>query len=186
MNQKGYFVSRQQYYYSGDAVVEIATNSIDSAGADMLGEKFRREGEGDTYADPREAASAAIAILDAWKKTNPDVAGIAVGNFSMGFEGEPKDPGEVTAWAQEKYDDLPKCECGCGHVIGAEYCKWDDFMFVNENHYETWLGEQPICCNKCDQELITKDAFWESDRPYHADCWYDVFIADEDEEVEYA
>ena len=62
----GYVVTRQNYYYSGLKVVEIASGGIDGSGPDALCQKYA--GEFTVYADPREAAQTAIEIARQWRK----------------------------------------------------------------------------------------------------------------------
>lgn len=66
-----FFVSRQQYYYSGTSTVEVTAGGLDYAGADMLRTKYRHLGESEEYTSAVEAVKAAIAIRDAWIRDYP-------------------------------------------------------------------------------------------------------------------
>jgi len=114
-----WFVSRQCYWgVDPDEahVVEIAAGGLDYANPDMLVEKYA--GEGQEYEDPREAVEAAIEIAKLWKSDNPKLnIGIAhgfTGGCTMPFEAsEIKD---LRKWAQEAYNNLPKCD-RCGEIL---------------------------------------------------------------------
>lgn len=130
-----YFVSRQHYYYSGECMVEIACGGLDYANADMLVEKY--VGEGEEYADPREAAIAAIEVCKDWRKDDQKDAKVTVvstGGFSL--EGEGMTFAQVKEWAEKAYEKLPKCDY-CGELLGKETWQneesdWTGFTFCRE------------------------------------------------------
>lgn len=105
----GYFVSRQKVWPSGEPVVEIA-GCLDAAGPDMMVPYFRKEGDGGEFDDPREAASAAIRVRDAWWAggKNPylkDWSKVVINEFET--------DADVLAWSERAFARIPKCvECG--------------------------------------------------------------------------
>lgn len=129
-----FFVSRQHYFgveESDARIVEIASGGIDYANADMLGVQYRKEGEGEEYTDPREAAEAAIKICEAWRRdageAGPEftinVGYGHTGGFTMPFE--PSTFEEVREWALDRYEQMPKCD-RCGEAItGSSYSLCD-------------------------------------------------------------
>ena len=98
-----FFVSRQSYWPEGQLTVEIAGGGLDYANPDMLVEKYKHLGEGQEFDDPVEAAEAAIAVAQAWRKDAPGkkicVAYGYTGGFTMPFE--PSTQKDVMAWARE-------------------------------------------------------------------------------------
>ena len=87
----GFFVSRQNYYFTSRLVVEVVAGGVDYAGPDMLVEAYQHLGEGIEYEDPCEAVKKAIAICREWRKDDgrQDIH-VAVGNTGgMGIELEP-------------------------------------------------------------------------------------------------
>lgn len=140
-----YYVSRQHYYYSGESIVEVAQGGIDYAGADMLVKKY--EGEAQEYANPVEAAEAAINIRKHWQKDYPDkVIGIAIGNnHGFGLEFEPSSDEEVLAIAKELYEKMAKCDA-CGELIEEKWTliDYDDFHFCSEYCCEKFVAENEI------------------------------------------
>ena len=70
------------YYQDGINVVEIETNGFDSLSPGMLVEKYA--GEGECFADPRDAVETAIRIRDAWIADGGEVAGITFGTTESG------------------------------------------------------------------------------------------------------
>lgn len=110
-----WFVSRQQYFGVEPEeryMVEIAAGGLNYANADMLVSKY--SGEGQEYADPREAVNVALEIAEAWQKDKPEivvnVGHGATGGMTMPFEGSEKD--ELIAWGEETWEGLEKCPCG--------------------------------------------------------------------------
>ena len=142
-----YFVSRQRYWSEGTPVVEVAAGGLDYANPDMLGFKYRAEGEGEEYTDPREAVEAAIAVCRAWRAdgTRCHVATGATGGFTMPFE--PTTFRDARAWAERAWERLPKCD-GCGKPLPSEreqYRRLDD-----------WTGER-FCSERCCERAIEFD-----------------------------
>jgi hypothetical protein len=108
-----WFVSRQDYWgEESPLAVEIAAGGLDHANADMLGVAYESLGEGREYDDPREAADAAIAIAEAWRRDSgrPDEITVRVGytgGMSIPFdEGTDED---ARAWAERARAALPTC-----------------------------------------------------------------------------
>lgn len=141
-----WFVSRQSYWGvepEDQYCVEIARGGLIYTNPDMLVSKY--DGEGEEYADPREAVEAALKIRDAWKKDDPDltinVAHGATMGFTIPFEGDGDEA--LKKWAETEYENLPKCD-QCGELIEEEYKLFDyeDFKFCREYCAEKWLSEQ--------------------------------------------
>lgn len=138
MKQKSpkWFVSRQSYWPDGELVVEIAGGGRDYANPDMLFPQWVRLGEGQEFSDPREAATSAITIAQAWRHADPDAEitvrhGTTCG-FTVPFE-ESSDE-EVLAWAEHLYQTLPKCD-RCGDVLHEVWRLHDDleeYVFCSE------------------------------------------------------
>jgi len=134
-----FFVSRQCYWPTGDLIVEIAMGGMDYANPDMLCSKF--PGEAEEYADPREAAKAAIEVARLWKEAEPDkeisVASGYTGGCTLPFE--PSSCQEITDWAEELYDKMEKCDV-CGELLGSEVLtdEFGDFKFCGEHCAEKW------------------------------------------------
>lgn len=119
-----WFVSRQDYWGEENPLaVEIAAGGIDYANADMLGVVYRSLGEGEEYDDPGEAAAAAIAIAEAWRRDSgrpADEITVRVGytgGMSISFEEGSDD--EARAWAERTRAMLPACP-HCGKLMGSE------------------------------------------------------------------
>ena len=139
-----FYVSRQKYYYSGINAVEIANGGQDLAGSDMLVPKY--QGEGQEYADPREAVEAAINICRAWRKDGTTSAKLVMGStLGMGIELEPITFEDAEKLAEKLHDKLPKCD-QCGAILGKERFKHvydcDDLEFCSEqcaeaNYYDS-------------------------------------------------
>jgi hypothetical protein len=116
-----YFVSRQCYWPEGDLMVEIAVGGLDYANPDQMVDRFSSLGEGCEFDDPREAVESAVDVLNAWRKLSPSEEI----NIGYGFTGgntlpfEPSTIEECQAWAEERYEKLPKCD-ECGELIGKE------------------------------------------------------------------
>lgn len=105
-------VTRQHQWPDGRFVVEVSSGGLDYANPGALSRKYR--GEFEQFTDPREAASTAIEICRAWRKDGQPNAKVGYG--STGGTTMPFDPctfEELTAWAQEAWEKIPKCaECG--------------------------------------------------------------------------
>lgn len=141
-----YYVSCQIYWPDEEHIVEIALGGQQYANPDMLVVKYSSLGEGREYADPVEAAKAAIAIKDAWNAdlrqdlsnyTNngegritcpqAQVAHGATMGDTMPFEGESDE--DVLKWAAERLANLECCDrIGCGTPLqnGSVYHLVDD------------------------------------------------------------
>lgn len=116
------FITRQSYWHeSGAYAVEIAA-TLDTSGPDALVAKYA--GEMEEYTNPMEAVEAAIHIADKWGEDTDEIIPVAISmagdivypSLDDGFD--TSDPAEMTtlrAWAQEKFDAMPKCD-RCGSV----------------------------------------------------------------------
>lgn len=118
---KIWFVSRQNYWGVDDPLcVEIALGGRDYANPDMLVEKYA--GEGQEYADPREAAKSAVAIAESWRKDTTEKVRIdvgATGGNTMPFTDDMTD-GEVLAWGAREYEKAEKCAL-CGDILPKNF-----------------------------------------------------------------
>ena len=135
----GYYVSRQHYYYSGDLAVEIAAGGLDYAGCDMLAGNYGFEG---LYHDPREAAKAALNLLDEWKRRDPgaDIK-LAFGhNLDLIEPYTTHSRRKLTEWAEREYERLPRCD-ECGGLI--EDSPWRVTMWGDDAQY---CSER--CCDR--------------------------------------
>jgi hypothetical protein len=154
-----YFVSRQMYWPDGDAVVEIAVGGSDVSGCDMLVAKYA--GEGEEYADPREALQAAVDIREAWKQdarkrengewiseVNADEIRIEAGS-GMDVQGGYDFPEneELRSWAEKELERLPKCD-RCGEIIEDKkkvtLWDYDDSAFCCEGCAERFQEEREL------------------------------------------
>lgn len=142
-----FFVSRQRYWPDSELFVEIASGGRDMANPDMLVPFFSLIGEGEEFADPRKAVEAALKIRDAWKKITDEEISVGhgcTGGMTMPFS--PSTDEELTAWAEDIYFGLPKCQY-CGELISKEYSNPLSFdeVFCSENcaekDYEFQLNE---------------------------------------------
>jgi hypothetical protein len=111
-----YFVSRQMYWPAGDLAVEVSLGS-DSAGPDMLVEKYKSLGEGKEFADPREAVEAAILVRRKWAKDVKKRIVLSFGDADFGWE--PRRQADLLRWAEKRYEQAPKCD-ECGKILGKE------------------------------------------------------------------
>jgi hypothetical protein len=143
MNTNTYFVSRQIYWPEGEHIVEVAVGGLDYANPDMLVHKY--EGEAVEYADARAAAESAISIRDAWRKDEPnteiDVAHGCTGGMTMPFEACTAE--ELTAWAEKRWENTPKCD-HCGAVLPEAY-------------FTDAFGEARFCREYCAEEEVSDE-----------------------------
>lgn len=141
-----WFVSRQNYWGEENPLaVEIAAGGLDYANADMLGVAYASLGEGREYDDPREAADAAIAVAEAWRRDSgrpADEITVRVGytgGMSIPFE-EGTDE-EARAWAERTRAALPTCP-QCGDLMGSErWVPWDFAVDDDEACCSQWCCE---------------------------------------------
>lgn len=147
-----WYVSRQSYSSMGEnaLVVEIAGGGRDYSNPGQLVSKY--SGEAEEYTDPREAVKVATEIASQWRKDlrqagehrKITIRRGHTGGFTMPFE--PTTIKEATDWAEETYEELPKC-AGCGGLLGKE----------------TWTPDgiddpDLICCSeRCAEKLIEPD-----------------------------
>ncbi len=133
-----YYVSRQCRWPDGKLLVEIVSGGLDHAGADMLTPRF--PGEGQEYADPREAVEVAVRICAAWREvsTRAEWPRLAYGSTLGGIcETEPCSFSAARKAAKATWEALEKCE-RCGEPLpdkrkrfrandwdGLEYCSSD-------------------------------------------------------------
>jgi len=140
-----WFVSRQSYWgEESPYAVEIAYGGLDYANPDMLCTKYH--GEGEEYTDPREAATTAVEIAQAWRKDCPDKdITVRVGfthGFTMPFD-EDTDEAAI-AWGEKKYELLPKCP-HCGEVMEERWTRAlcdDEDACCSENCANMYFEEQ--------------------------------------------
>ena len=151
---KGYYVCRQWYYYSGELMVELTEGGLDYAGPDHLVEKYPELGEGDAYAKPQEAAVAAVRVMRAWQKDEPDkevhltVRTQLAGYFGM--EGEPWTIRDIRLWAAEAWEKLPRC-ARCGEVVPEDGAYGNCRTVFDDNEY-------PFCSEYCaDQDWFESE-----------------------------
>ena len=137
-----WFVSRQHYWGEENPLaVEIAAGGTDYANADMLGVAYHSLGEGREYDDPREAAAAAIAVAEAWRRDSGrtgDEITVRVGytaGMSIPFEEGTDD--EAHEWAVRAFAALPKCP-HCGELMGSE--RWVPADFP--------IDDDEACCSE--------------------------------------
>lgn len=81
MSEK-YVVTRQEYWPTGEPVVEVAAGGIDFCNCDALVPAY--QGEFKEFDDPLAAVETAIEICDKWRSDGVVEAQIAVG-FTAGF-----------------------------------------------------------------------------------------------------
>ena len=109
-------VTRQRQWPEGTPVVEISAGGLDYTNPDALVQRYA--GEFETFDDPREAVAVAIAICKSWRRDGERRARLAVG--ATGGMTMPFDPctfPEARAWADRRYDEVPKCDA-CGELLG--------------------------------------------------------------------
>jgi hypothetical protein len=135
---KRWTVTRQHQWPDGGSLVEVSAGGIDYTNPDALCKKYK--GELDEFTDPREAAEAAIAICKAWRNDGEKSAKVghgATGGMTMPFDSCTFK--ELLQWAEETYEELPKC-AQCGELMGDEaYGSWE-------------LGEFDCCSEYCAEE----------------------------------
>jgi len=127
------YVSRQISWPDGFRYVEIETGGPDMASPGELAGRLGGEGE---YTDPREAVEAAIALWETWQAVEPYSAiGISLGTTLGGVcvhdpDMQP-DLDALRAWAEERYEDMPKCD-RCGDPLGKETWTLPDYDYADE------------------------------------------------------
>lgn len=141
-------ITRQSQWSTGNQVVEISAGSLDYANADALCKKYK--GEFETFADPREAVSAAIRIAEQWQKDNPKEKILidhgSTGGFTMPFDGirlTKKTKAELKKWADDLYEKMEKCD-HCGDVLPEKGKRWGNCDY----------GEYNCCSEYC------ADKYW--------------------------
>ena len=133
MSTMPYTVTRQIQWPYGTPVVEVSGGGLDYTNPDALVAKY--PGEFETYDDPREAVNVAIAICEAWRKDDEPDAQMgygATGGMTMPFDASTYE--EARAWAQKRYETLPKCD-RCGELLPAQHYtvpQLDDEKFCRE------------------------------------------------------
>lgn len=174
---KKYYVSRQLYYYSREQVVEVTAGGQDYAGADMLVPKYA--GEGREYTDPREAVEAACRIAREWRADAGDVRPpfeihVACGSTGgMGMELEPDTFAAARAWAEERWEELPKCDrCGEPITEGGGYMLTD---FPSDERY----------CREYCADMAAADIYAEIEEVEEEDEDAEADVDEEEEEAVY-
>ena len=155
-----YNVNRILDYYTSEFSVEVVCG-IDSGNPGRLGIRFRDEGEGENYTDPRCAAIAAVRIQRAWFKSQGKVVEtrgaltqgpvhpiglVHNGRFAgeMGVPGEECSVRELFMWARKEWLGLPKC-ARCGELVGRDEFRvidWDEIFCSEYCAEETWNKNQ--------------------------------------------
>ncbi len=117
-------VTRQRQYPDGDLCVEITYGGFDYTNPGELVTKY--DGEGEEYADPREAVEVGIRIALAWQEETRKEVFIGKG-FTGGdtlamnlYSLTPYTFREFREWAEEKWESLPKC-AHCGEIIQEKW-----------------------------------------------------------------
>jgi hypothetical protein len=149
--QKGYYVCRQWYYYSGERMVELTEGGLDFSGPDQLVAQYPELGECRAFERPQEAALAAIKVMKAWQKDAPNeeihvTVRSQLAGYS-GMEGEPWTIRDIRLWAQEAWEaweKLPKC-VRCGEVVSEDDAYGNCRTVFNDNMY-------PFCSEYCAEE----------------------------------
>lgn len=177
MNRNEYYVSRQVYYYSREQVVEVAVGGLDYAGSDMLVSKYA--GEGCEYSDPREAVEAACRIAREWRADAGDVRPPFEIHVAFGYTGgcgmelEPSTFAEARAWAQARWEELPKCD-RCGEPITeGEGWRLTDFP-----------SDERFCREYC-AEMAAQDIYAEIEEVEEEDEDAEADVDEEEEEGVY-
>lgn len=140
-----YYVSRQVYWgVEQPYAVEIACNGLESSNPDMLVEKYKREGEGREYLDPREAVNAAITVARTWRKDEPKLKiQITIGDTrGMTCPFEPCTFKEALAWAERVYEKLERCD-NCGEILPDKNKRFTDVF-----------GDVSFCCEHCAEKYL--------------------------------
>jgi len=139
-----YYVSRQVYWPEGQHVVEIAPG-FDHASPGQLVAHYKAQGEGDEFADPVEAAEAAILVRRAWQKDSKKRIGLTFGDADLGWGAHTQK--ELLAWAAKMHEKVPKCDW-CGEVLGSKrgdqwrHQDFQDETFCSEHCIEKMVAEQ--------------------------------------------
>lgn len=132
-------VTRQCQWPEGQLVVEISSGGIDYTNPDALVAKY--PGEMEIYDDPQEAAKAAIAICEGWRRDGAPEAQVAhgaTGGMTLPFE--PSSYEELREWAKRERDRLPKCD-RCGGILPE-----DPYRLVDA------LDDERFCSEYCAEE----------------------------------
>ncbi|MFQ6027694.1 MAG: hypothetical protein ACE5Q6_09400 [Dehalococcoidia bacterium] len=148
-----YTVTRQLQWPDGLEVVEVSEGDINYVNPDMLGPKY--PGEGETYANPKDAAAAAIEICRKWRQDGHQRARVAYGaTLGMTMPFSPCTFQELRQWAEWRYqqlvDSLPGCD-SCGETI------WDpdNCWYVPELYGEKFCSQK--CAEEAYESAVTPD-----------------------------
>lgn len=133
-------VTRQNQWPDGTLCVEISQGGEDYSNPCMMGVKYPKLGEGETFDGLSPAVTAGIAVYKAWQADDPNAEiFIAVGNTggdTMPFDGDILTP-EVEAALNKKATEfdakLEHC-AQCGEVM--EHTKFG------------WYGDDNDCCSQ--------------------------------------
>lgn len=178
-----YFVSAQSNTYTGNIYIEISCHNgsgpysaLDFSNPGMLVGILRDENyEG---IDPREAVSTAMRARTAWREKYPtqeepiEIYPGCTGGMTFFFDDteELMTDEELLAWANERWDKLPRCNApGCTEPLPEEY-----YYVEFDEEFERCCSEQ--CCDRlAHQNHIDMD-----DKVcFKCDKWVDVDIATE-------
>lgn len=127
-----YNVNRIHSWPDGSFFVEVVAG-IDSGDPGRLGIKYRDEGEGENYTDPRCAAIAAVRIQRSWLRGSRLPIGLVHNGRiagEMGVPGQECSARELFMWARKEWLGLPRC-ARCGDIIGGETF----YLYVQDEHY---------------------------------------------------
>lgn len=153
-----WYVSRQVYYGvdpEDQNVVEIAYGGLDYSGADALVSKYH--GEGEEYADPREAVKAAMYVALMWRADAPHKTISVAQGCTLGFTlpFEPQDTKELMEWAEERWNALQKCPT-CGEVMeGAT--EWYRAGAWFRDDFQPFDDGDKYCSEHCAEKASTWD-----------------------------
>lgn len=126
-----YTVSRQSYVFDDGALAVEVARCFDYMSPGALVERY--SGEFEEFADPREAAEAAIAIAKQWRADEHRRIPYTIAGNSYVYPttADGMNAAELRAWARDEYAGLKKCD-HCGDVIDGDTWKhaddfgWDD------------------------------------------------------------
>lgn len=143
-----YTVTRQRQWPEGTPVVEVSAGGLDYTNPDALVEKY--PGEFETFDDPREAVDAAIAICLSWREDGEPEAQVGHGaTLGMTMPFDTCTFREARAWAQKRYETLPKC-ARCGEVLPEKH------YTVPELDGERFCRE--YCAERAQEEVQIEEA----------------------------
>lgn len=123
--------------------VEIAKD-FEATSACQLGTKYKDLGEGEGYANPREAALAGARVARQWAKDEGEPIGLAWQTRHGGYYGMPGEDVSIIQLfllAKEELESLAKCDW-CREILTGEVYKYED------------LYEAEFCSTNCGEQAI--------------------------------